>query len=111
MTVGTVQKEIKQGMTQTAVVEAMGSPNIVTSDAPGQETWIYDKVSTDTAYSTSSGGVNALILGAGGGIAGGVVPGYGESSGATSRTQRTLTVIIKFKEGKVHEFSYHSSKF
>lgn len=111
MTVGIVQKEIKQGMTQTAVVEVMGSPNIVTSDAPGRETWIYDKVSTDTAYSTSSGGVNALILGAGSGIAGGIAPGYGESSGTASRTQRTLTVIIKFKEGNVHEFSYHSSKF
>lgn len=111
MTVGTVQKEIKQGMTQTAVVEAMGSPNIVSGDGPGQETWIYDKVSTDTAYSASSGGVQTLILGASNGIAGGIAPGYEASSGAASRTQRTLTVIIKFKEGKVHEFSYHSSKF
>ena len=111
MTVGTVQKEIRDGMTQTSVAEVLGSPNIVSSDGPGQETWIYDKVSTDTAYSTSSGGVQALVLGWGGNVAGGIAPGYGESSGAATRTQRTLTVIIKFKEGKVHDFSYHSSSF
>ena len=111
MTVGTVQKEIRHGMSQTSVAEVLGSPNIVSSDGPGQETWIYDKVSTDTAYSTSSGGVQALVLGWGGSVAGGVAPGYGESSGAATRTQRTLTVIIKFKEGKVYDFSYHSSRF
>lgn len=111
MTVGTVQKEIRQGMTQTEVAEVLGAPNIVSSDGPSRETWIYDKVSTETAYSTSSGGVQALILGWGGNIAGGVAPGYRESSGAATRTQRTLTIIIKFKEGKVYEFAYHASKF
>lgn len=111
MTVGTVQKEIRQGMAQTAVAEVMGAPNIVSSDGPGREAWIYDKVSTETAYSTSSGGVQALVLGWSGSMVGGVSPGYEAGSGATSRTQRTLTVIIKFREGKVYDFSYHSSKF
>ncbi|UCG77382.1 MAG: outer membrane protein assembly factor BamE [Nitrospirota bacterium] len=111
MTVGTVQREIRQGMTQTQVAEVMGSPNIVTSDGPGQETWIYDKVSTDTAYSKSSGGVQSLFLAQGGDVGGGLAPSYKESSGAATRTQRTLTVIIKFEGGKVYDFSYHSSKF
>lgn len=111
MTVGTVQKEIKEGMSQSAVAEVMGSPNIVSSDGPQQETWIYDKVSTETAYSNSSAGIRALVIGAEGNVAGGAAPGYGESSGAATRTQRTLTVIIKFKEGKVYDFSYHSSSF
>ena len=111
MTVGIVQKEIRKGMTQTAVAQVLGSPNIVSSDGPGQETWIYDKISSDTAYSTSSGGVQTLILGWGGSVAGGMASGYNESSGAVTRTQRTLTVIIKFKKGKVDDFSYHSSQF
>lgn len=111
MTVGIVQKEIRHGMTQTAVAEALGSPNIISSDHPGQETWIYDKINTDIAYSTSSGGAKALVIGWGPKAVGGPLLGYGENSGAATRTQRTLTVIIKFKERKVYDFSYHSSRF
>ncbi len=111
ITVGTVQKEVRQGMTQTEVAQVLGAPNIVSSDGPHKETWIYDKFSTETAYSTSSGGVNVLVFGWGSNAAGGVLPGYGSSSGAATRTQRTLTVIIRFDEGKVYDFSYHASNF
>lgn len=111
MTAGIVQKEIRKGMSEADVAAALGSPNLVTRDKKGVETWIYDKVSTEYAYSTSSGGVGALILGWGGSVAGGVAPGYSQSSGASSTTQRTLTVIIKFIEGGVHEFAYHASSF
>lgn len=113
-TVGTVQKEIRQGMTQAEVAEVLGSPNIVTSEGQDKETWIYDKISTETAYSTSSGGVSALVFSAklksfllGGGASG----NYQESTGVTSTTQKTLTVIIYFVGGKVNDFKYHSSKF
>lgn len=111
MTVGVVQKEIRKGMSQADVASALGSPNLVTRDKNGSETWIYDKISTEYAYSTSEGGVGALILGWGGNAAGGLAPGYSQSSGAASRTQRTLTVIIKFKEGIVDEYSYNASSF
>lgn len=111
MTVGVVQKEIRKGMSQADVAIALGSPNLVTRDKSGTETWIYDKISTEYAYSTSSGGVGALILGWGGSVAGGVAPSYSQGSGASSTAQRTLTVIIKFVEGVVHEFTYHSSSF
>ena len=111
MTVGVVQKEIRKGMSQADVATSLGSPNLVTRDKSGAETWIYDKISTEYAYSTSSGGVGALILGWGGSVAGGVAPSYSQGSGASSTTQRTLTVIIKFVEGAVHEFTYHSSSF
>ncbi len=50
MTVGIVQKEIREGMSQADVAAALGSPNIVTKDAEGQEAWIYDKIATDAAY-------------------------------------------------------------
>ncbi|MEI6127326.1 MAG: hypothetical protein WCQ99_12320, partial [Pseudomonadota bacterium] len=47
MTLGIVQKEIRAGMSQATVAEALGSPNIVTRDEDGQETWIYDKIATE----------------------------------------------------------------
>lgn len=108
VTVGTVQKEIRVGTSATEVIEYLGSPNIVTNDEQHRETWIYDKISTEVAYSNSSGGIGGLIVGgSGGGI------GYGTGgSGATSKTQRTLTVVIKFDDtSRVRDFSYHTSRF
>jgi outer membrane protein assembly factor BamE (lipoprotein component of BamABCDE complex) len=111
LTLGLAQREIKIGMPQADVAKALGSPNLATRDKDGIETWIYDKVSTDYAYSTSSGGVSGLILGLGGGLAGGAGLGTNHSSGASSRTQRTLTIIIKFSDSVVKEFTYNSTSF
>jgi len=108
VTVGTVQKEITIGMSGAGVAEALGSPNIVTTDEERRETWIYDKISSEVAYSRSRGTVVGLIFGgSGGGL------GVGSaSSGATASSQRTLTVIIKFDdENRVRDFSYHTSRF
>ena len=57
LTVAKAQREIKVGMTSAQVVEALGSPNMVTTDAQRRETWVYDKVSTNVQYSKSKGGV------------------------------------------------------
>lgn len=112
MTVGKVQKEIRIGMSGAEVAQALGSPNIVSTDEERREVWIYDKIATDRAYSSSSGGVNALILAFGGAAAGGIGVGAGSSAGASSTSQRTLTVIIKFdKDSKVRDFAYHTSRF
>jgi outer membrane protein assembly factor BamE (lipoprotein component of BamABCDE complex) len=116
VTVGTVQREIRVGMSGAEVAQALGSPNVVTSDDGRRETWIYDKIATERAYSTSYGSVMALVLAGftpGNGIAGGgVLPGYGRSAGASSTSQRTLTVIIKFDENRrVRDFAYHESRF
>lgn len=112
MTVGKVQREIRVGMSGAEVAQVLGSPNIVSTDEERREVWIYDKIATDRAYSTSSGGVSALILGWGGGAAGGGSGGISSSSGASSTSQRTLTVIIKFgKDAKVRDFAYHTSRF
>ena len=100
LTVGTVQRKIKIGMPSAQVAEALGSPNIVSTDENRREVWIYDKIATDVSYSSSEGGV-WLIIGTVGG-----------NSGATSKSQRTLTIIIKFDEdGKVRDFAYHTSRF
>lgn len=116
LTVGTVQREIRHGMSGAEVAGVLGSPNIVSTDEKGREVWIYDKIATDKVYSTSSGGISALIL-AGGVIGttpvgGGASGGYSSNTGATSTSQRTLTIIIKYDEqGKVRDFAYHSSRF
>jgi len=116
MTVGIVQKEIRVGMSQADVAASLGSPNIVTRDSEGKETWVYDKIATEASYSRSSGGVGGA--GGAGGIAGsalilGLIGGsYSQQAGAASSTQKTLTVLIKFdNNSKVESFSYHSSKF
>lgn len=112
MTVGKVQKEIRVGMSGADVAQALGSPNIVSTDEERREVWIYDKIATDRAYSSSNGGVNALILGFGAGAAGIVGASGSSSAGASSTSQRTITVIIKFdKGGKVRDFAYHTSRF
>ncbi|CAB5125497.1 hypothetical protein D3OALGA1CA_2872 [Olavius algarvensis associated proteobacterium Delta 3] len=112
ITVGTVQREIRQGMSGAEVAQVLGSPNIVSTDEKRREVWVYDKVATDTVYSTSQGGVAALILAGSGGVGGlaGGTSGYG--AGAKSTSQRTLTIVIKYDEaGKVRDFSYHSTRF
>lgn len=108
MTVGTVQKEIRIGISATDVATILGSPNIVTTDDGRLETWIYDKISTDVTYSRSSGTIVGLIFGGSGGGA-----GVGSTNaGSTTSSQRTLTVIIKFDANNlVRDFSYHTSRF
>ena len=103
MTVGIVQKEIRKGMSQADVAAALGSPNIVTKDSQGNETWIYDKIASQVSYSKDSGGTGLIIN---------LFGGYGREAGAVSTTQKTLTVIIKYDaNGLVDSFSYHASKF
>lgn len=116
LTAGKVQREIKVGMTTAQVAEILGSPNLVSTDEKRREVWVYDKISTESAYSTSSGGISALILGGAGdgGLVGGGLGGgnYKQGAGASSTTQRTLTVIIKFDEqSKVRDFAYRQSSF
>lgn len=112
VTLGKVQKEIRIGMSGADVAQALGSPNIVTTDDQRREVWVYDKISTEYVYSNSSGGVNALLIGLGSDLVGGGGTGVSGSSGAKSTTQRTMTIIIRFDEsGKVRDFSYNTSSF
>ena len=101
VTLGTVQRDMHVGMSGADVVAALGSPNMVTTDERRRETWVYDKLSTQTVYSSSSGGANALFLAFAVG-----------RTGAVQTTQKTLTVILKFDEtSRVRDFSYRSSSF
>jgi outer membrane protein assembly factor BamE (lipoprotein component of BamABCDE complex) len=112
LTVGTVQREIRNGMTSAQVVEVLGAPNMVTTDEKRRETWVYDKISTERVYSTSSGGLGLVFGGVGAGILGGLGGSGSADAGAASTTQRTLTIIVKFDEaGKVRDYAYRSSSF
>lgn len=100
LTVGTVQKEIKKGMSGAEVAAALGSPNIVSTDEQGREVWIYDKISTDRVQSESSGYGTLILF------------GYRGSAGSSSTSQQSLTIIIKFdNEKKIRDFAYHTSRF
>lgn len=100
MTLGIVQKEIRAGMSQADVATSLGSPNIVTKDSSGKETWVYDKIATEASYSKSNVYGTILIL------------GFSRDAGAVSSSQKTLTIVIKFNEKNlVESFSYHASKF
>lgn len=99
LTLGLVQKEICQGMSQDDVAIALGSPNIVTKDQAGKETWIYDKIATEVRRSSASG----LLLFCSRGC---------DNVSRYDKTQKTLTVVIKFDvNGQVEDFNYNSSKF
>lgn len=100
VTVGTVQKEIKIGMPASDVATVLGSPNLVTTDEKRREVWIYDKISTEVTISKDVGVGSLFLL------------GYSRASGASSQSQRTLTVVIKFDESNVvRDFAYHTSRF
>ncbi|EKE03524.1 MAG: hypothetical protein ACD_20C00191G0001 [uncultured bacterium] len=122
LTVGTVQKYIHKGMSQDQVVMALGSPNIVTQDGNGKETWVYDKMSSTivdrnknesalekgTAIKNSWRGLlNLVTLGL-------LTDGKTELRDVSQleTSQNTLTIVIKFDEkNSVESYSYHSSKF
>ncbi len=116
MTLGLIQRNIKVGTSQADVAEILGSPNIVTQDANGLETWIYDKVSSITAYGSSGFGVGVGGLGGGygsGGFGGGLANvGYNKNGGVNQSVQKTLTVVLKFDNNhNVSSFTYHMSAF
>jgi len=95
-TLGKVQSSIHQGMSQELVLTSLGSPNIVTTDEHGHETWVYDKIASEGAYSSSEGG---FIF-------------WSNRAGAYENTQKTLTVMIKFdRHRSVQSINYHQSKF
>lgn len=100
LTVATVQRKILVGMPSSAVIEALGSPNVISTDEQRREVWVYDKISSNVTYSNSESGAAFLLVGGSG------------NSGSRSTSQKTLTIIVKFdNEGKVRDFAYHTSRF
>lgn len=107
LTVGTVQREIRIGMSGAEVAEALGSPNIVSTDNLRNEVWIYDKISSTSVQMQTHTAPATLTLFD--------VLGPITSSSTSLRnetSERTLTVVIKFDgDGRVRDFAYHTSRF
>lgn len=80
LTLGSVQARLKIGEPSSVVIDALGSPNIVTSNGDDTETWVYDKVSTEVEYAAAQGFFN--------------------QSGVASRSTRTMVVVVKFDKLK-----------
>ena len=98
ITVGKVQREVKIGMPSSAIVEILGSPNVVMTDEKRREVWVYDKIASDRIASSSASSI-FLFFG-------------DQGQAASSSSQRTLTIIIKFDGSSlVRDFEYHTSRF
>lgn len=123
LTLGVVQKYIHNGMSQDEVVLSLGSPNIVTQDANGKETWVYDKMSSslttrDKRESSVENAMDARYFWHGiltfatlGLIHKDTKPELKDVAQVVS-SQNTLTIVIKFDQSnRVESYSYHSSKF
>ena len=104
LTVGTAQREIRIGMSGADVINVLGSPNLVSTDADRNEVWAYDRISTEIVQTDLNAGV--WLLGS---------SGLGGASGGRktdTSSQRTLTIIVRFDaESRVRDFAYHSSRF
>jgi outer membrane protein assembly factor BamE (lipoprotein component of BamABCDE complex) len=99
MTLGMVQKELHKGMRQDEVAASLGSPNIVTQDKEGRETWIYDKIATQVRSSGAGGFLFFCSTGA-------------DYVSRKDVSQQALTVVVKYNsEKEVDLISYHSSRF
>lgn len=135
---GLITSKIKNDVTtQEDIIALLGGPNIVTTDTSGNETWVYDKVSTETVHQgTAQTGAaqNVQTTGAGGASGWGVgiplIAGYeqGKYQGSASLNQqvsasaqddskrttttKNLTLIIKFNANKtVKNYSVRSASF
>jgi len=116
LTLGIVQRDVHTGMPIEEVALALGSPNIVTRDIDGNETWIYDRIATELRHEHSSKGLGGGGLGSAAGASFGLAALIGahveKEEGVSTLTQRSLTVVIKLDaDGRVASFSYRTSRF
>lgn len=100
---GAIKKHLEVGKSTIAdVVKLLGSPNNMTMTSAGNEIWIYDRISTQSATAGSSSSIGGGIgVGATSGNVGGIA-GIGGSSSSSQTSlvsaTKTLTVILEFKD-------------
>jgi hypothetical protein len=88
ITLGSVQLIVKKGASNADVIGALSSPNIVTTNNDGTETWVYDKITSEAEYV------------------------QGRSSGVAVQSNRTMIVVIKFdKAGRVETVQYRQTSY
>lgn len=101
LTHGNVQMNLEVGKTsQTDVLEVFGAPNITSTDGSGREVWTYQRNATVSQSSSSNSYWTIIVAG-----------GDARASGF-ERSQRTMTLIIKFDENEiVSDFRSRASNF
>lgn len=88
ITLGSVQSQVKNGVSSADVINALGSPNIVTTNPDNTETWVYDKILSETEVTSGSFGA------------------------VKTQTSKTLLVTIKFnKQNKVEDVKYRQTSY
>lgn len=111
LTFGLVQQVVVKGASKEKVIEALGSPNMITSTSDKSETWIYDKISTTVENQSDSSSASV-----GGGVVGGIAGLFGaigksEATNKATSSQKTMTVIIKFKGDLIDSFNTRVTSF
>lgn len=87
-------------MPQSEVLTCIGAPNMVTRNADGCETWIYEKVFQSTTEVYDKHWLFLLV--------------FGRRKGCkhTETSQKKLSVILNFNQNSCLEtYSYNSSNF
>ena len=88
VTLGNVQRIVKKGASSSEVIDALSSPNIVTSNPDNTETWVYDKILMEKE--------NA----------------FGDNGSVEVKSTRTMIVVIKFdKSRKVDTVQYRQTSY
>ena len=101
LTHGNVELTLRKGeTTQAEVLDAFGAPNVTTVDSAANEVWTYQRAATVVQDSSD---YNFWTI---------VIAGSGNEASGFERTQRTMTLIIKFDEADVvSDFRSRSSNF
>ena len=88
ITLGSVQMVVKKGASRADVITNLSSPNIVTSNNDGTETWVYDKIITESESVSNS------------------------NSSVSVKSTRTMIVVIKFdNENRVETVQYRQTSY
>lgn len=88
ITLGSLQSRVREGVSSAEVIDALGSPNIVTSNPDKTETWVYDKIVTEAEY---AGGYQSAVA---------------------VKSTRTFIVTVKFdRQNRVSNVAYRQTSY
>lgn len=101
LTHGNVQMNLRLGeTTQNDVLETFGAPNVMTSDAGGNEVWTYQRAAQVSQSSTKENAWTVIFF------------GRSASASGFESASRMITLIIKFDDNKVvNDFRSRTSTF
>lgn len=101
LTVGMIKKEIIKGKTtQNDIITLFGAPNIITTNARGNEVWNYSKSSYQAGAERKNSGWSLLLLGS------------SKSSALSNASTASMDLIVTFdSNGIVEDYKVISAAF